>query len=60
MNRLLDTEEASAMLGVKKSWIEQRRMRNEGPPFVRIGRLIKYRECDLEAYVERNLVRENA
>ena len=34
--------EAAKILKVSESWLAKARMRSEGPPFVRIGRCIRY------------------
>jgi len=35
--KFLNTRETASMFGFKKSWLEQRRHRGEGPPFYRLG-----------------------
>ena len=60
-NVLTETE-AAAYIGVAA--ITLRRQRSEGPrenrlplvPFVRVGRNIRYRKRDLDAFLERHLV----
>ena len=39
---LLTPKEAVAILKVSLSWLAKARMRGEGPPFVRIGRCVRY------------------
>ena len=39
---LLEPKEAAAILKVSLSWLAKARMRDEGPPFIRIGRCIRY------------------
>jgi hypothetical protein len=39
---LLEPREAGAILKVSLSWLAKARMRGEGPPFIRIGRCIRY------------------
>ncbi len=39
---LLEPREAAAILKVSLSWLAKARMRDEGPPFIRIGRCIRY------------------
>lgn len=57
MDRLLTVREASAALGVSKSWLDQRRARKEAPAYIKIGSCVKYREADLRDFIERNLVK---
>ena len=45
--RLLTPREAADFLRVSPSWLAKARMRGDGPPFVKIGRSIRYRESDL-------------
>ena len=52
-SRLLTPEEAGAMLGIKIQTLSNWRTRKVGPPYVRVGqRLIRYRENDLQAFVD--------
>ena len=46
-DRLLTPKEAANFLRVSQSWLAKARMRGDGPPFVKIGRSIRYRESDL-------------
>lgn len=43
---MLRTEQAAIILDVKKSTLEAWRCRGGGPPFVKYGRAIRYREGD--------------
>ncbi|MGD0310225.1 MAG: helix-turn-helix domain-containing protein [Acidobacteriota bacterium] len=49
-DKLLDLEEASRMLGVKKDWIYSR---TRSLPFiVRLGRKLRYSRCGIEKYIK--------
>lgn len=48
--RLLETVHAADELGLSPRTLEGWRRRGEGPPFLRIGRRVKYRIEDIEAY----------
>lgn len=53
IQRLLTTEQAASLLGLKPSTLETWRSRGGGPPFVRVGkRAARYRVEDLHAYIE--------
>ena len=39
---VLTAKEAAARLRVSLSWLAKSRMRGDGPPYVRIGRSIRY------------------
>lgn len=56
MEPLLDIEGAAAILGVNRSWLDCRRVKGEGPAFVRIGGKIKYRREDLADFIAKNRV----
>lgn len=43
----LDTKQAAALLGVSVKGLEGLRARGTGPPFLRVGRHIRYRRADL-------------
>ena len=49
----LSTEEAAAYTGYSPEWFEQRRVKGDGPPFLRVpgGRLIKYARHQLDAWM---------
>ncbi|MDH4242066.1 MAG: helix-turn-helix domain-containing protein [Phycisphaerae bacterium] len=54
---LITTIELAEILGIKAGTLEKSRCTGAlGIPFVRIGRLIRYRVCDVEAYLASNLV----
>jgi predicted DNA-binding transcriptional regulator AlpA len=44
---LLTQEEVAARLKVSESWLAKRRMHGDGPPYVPIGRSIRYLEADV-------------
>lgn len=50
-NIAVDERGASALIGVPVSSLQKMRMRGDGPPFVKIGQRVRYRPCDLQAYV---------
>jgi excisionase family DNA binding protein len=54
---LLTRKEAAAYLGVKEHSLAVWACTKRYPlPFVRIGRLVKYRKSDLDAFIVRNTV----
>jgi len=44
---LLRAKEAATLLKVSLSWLAKARMRGDGPPYIRIGRSIRYAEAAL-------------
>lgn len=43
--------QASRYIRMSVPWLRQQRMRGRGPAYVRIGRSIRYRLSDLDAYL---------
>ena len=48
---VLTTPEAAAYLNVQPSTLEQWRWNGRGPDFVKLGRSVRYRQADLEAFL---------
>lgn len=48
----LDTIEAAHHLGLQKTTLEAWRCRGEGPRFVKLGRAVRYRQADLDSWIE--------
>jgi predicted DNA-binding transcriptional regulator AlpA len=46
-NVLLTPKETAARLKLSTSWLAKARMRGDGPPYIRIGRSIRYTEAAL-------------
>jgi excisionase family DNA binding protein len=55
LDRLLTVEELADYLGVPFATIYAWRYRGEGPPGFRVGRHIRYRPTDVEAWIEHQL-----
>lgn len=53
-NRLLNMDEASELLGIKKSTLYQMVMRRE-ITHVKVGKLNRFRPEDLQAFINENL-----
>jgi predicted DNA-binding transcriptional regulator AlpA len=45
--QLLTPKEAALSLRVSESWLAKARMRGDGPPYIQVGRSIRYREAAL-------------
>ncbi len=50
-NTLLDEKRLCAELGISPVTATKWRRRADGPPFVKIGRLVRYRRADLDAWI---------
>jgi excisionase family DNA binding protein len=48
---LLTPKEAAQLLKVSLSWLAKARMRGDGPPFIKIGKSIRYSEAALLQWV---------
>ncbi len=51
-DRLIGEKEVAAYLSLGLSTIQQWRLKGKGPRFIRLGRLVRYRESDLRVYIE--------
>ena len=53
---LIDEDAAAAMLGVSVRTLQKARVTGLGcnPPFIKLGRLVRYRPEDIEAFVAAN------
>lgn len=49
---LLTTRQAAEALQVKDTTLEQWRWNGKGPQFIKVGRSVRYRESDIEAFLE--------
>jgi predicted DNA-binding transcriptional regulator AlpA len=50
---LIDSRQLANWFGVSKLWVELGRIKNYGPPFVRLGpKLIRYRKSDVVKWLE--------
>jgi predicted DNA-binding transcriptional regulator AlpA len=45
LSPLLTAKELAARLKLSPSWLAKSRMRGDGPPYIRIGRSIRYTEA---------------
>lgn len=56
-SRLMTRDEVAETYGISKRHLELAPARREGPAFVRIGRSVRYRPGDVEAWLDAQLVR---
>ena len=52
--RLLSTRDVQRILGVSRATLDKMRVRGVGPPFIRVGSLIKYNNQLLQDWIEEN------
>ncbi|SFM54238.1 helix-turn-helix transcriptional regulator [Shimia aestuarii] len=53
--RLLSRVEVEEQYGIPKRYLEIAATRGEGPSIVRIGRLVRYRVCDIQKWLENSV-----
>lgn len=56
VERLIDEQAASERLGCKISTLRKWRLLGSGPAYLKVGRLVRYAEADLAAYLDANRV----
>lgn len=49
---LLDTRQVAELLGIQPQTLELWRQKGDGPIFIKIGRLVRYRLEDVEAFIQ--------
>ena len=52
----LDTVDAGKYLGLSKFTLEKFRVAGTGPRFAKLGGAVRYRRCDLDAWIASKLV----
>lgn len=51
-NKLMDQSEVAEFLGISTKTLEYYRWKKIGPQFLKIGKLARYRKCDVIAYIK--------
>jgi predicted DNA-binding transcriptional regulator AlpA len=52
----VDERDASHLTGFSTSYLRQARMRRVGPPFIKVGRAVRYRVEDLDQFLDSHRV----
>ena len=50
-DKLMTQAEVKEITGLADSTLEQWRLKGKGPKFIKLGRLVRYRTSDLQAYI---------
>lgn len=50
--KLFDTGETAKILGLARQTLDVWRVRGRGPRFIKVGRAVRYRESDLQGYLD--------
>jgi predicted DNA-binding transcriptional regulator AlpA len=51
-NKLLADGEVAHLIGMSKSYLRQSRVKGTGPAFLKLGRSVRYRLEDVEAWLQ--------
>jgi len=54
------TEQAASYLGVSKATLEAWRCRGGGPVFLKLGKAVRYRQADLDSFIESKIRRNTS
>jgi excisionase family DNA binding protein len=57
---ILNPREAANYLGLSTSWLAKLRLTGDGPPFLKLGRQVRYRRADLDAWLNQRLRRSTS
>ena len=57
---ILNTREAAAYTRLGKPTLERFRLTGEGPRYAKLGGAVRYRRCDLDAWLESRLIRSTS
>tara|TARA_R110002074_G_scaffold234473_3_gene406318 strand:- start:1824 stop:2057 length:234 start_codon:yes stop_codon:yes gene_type:complete len=52
---LLHESDVAKKLGVSESWLQKKRVKGDGPKFVKLGRAVRYPEGEVDAFIENNM-----
>lgn len=55
LTELLDTRQVAEIYGLRRGWLEKARLTGEGPKFVKVSALVRYRRADVDAWIAANL-----
>lgn len=50
--KLMTRSDVQETFGISKRFLEMAAFRGDGPPYVKIGRLVRYRPDDLQAWID--------
>ena len=57
---ILDTPEAASYLKLSAVTLERRRIQGDGPPYCKLGKSVRYRRADLDAWLASRLIRSTS
>lgn len=53
---LLNESEVDQQYGLSRPWLRRCRLERRGPRFIKLGRMVRYRRKDIEAYLSLHAV----
>lgn len=56
----LSNREAADYLGLKAATLNKWRVFGDGPPFIKVGHLVRYRKADLDAFLQSRMRRSTS
>lgn len=57
---ILDTPEAASFVKLSAVTMERLRVKGDGPPYCKLGKAVRYRRIDLEAWLASRLIRSTS
>jgi len=54
--KLLDESQTAHYLNMSASFLRKARLKRTSPPYIKIGRVVRYRMSDLQEFVENRIV----
>ncbi len=57
---ILDTLEAASYLKLAAVTLERRRIQGDGPPYLKLGKSVRYRRGDLDVWLASRLIRSTS
>jgi predicted DNA-binding transcriptional regulator AlpA len=60
LSPLLRENEVEQILGVHRGWAAKDRLGNANIPFIKIRRVVRYRESDVRAFIEKSVRRSTS
>lgn len=52
---LLHESQAASILGMSIAWLQRARSYGGGPPYIKFNHAVRYRQSDLEAWIEQRV-----
>ena len=60
MHIVFDQKRLASRLGISTRTLERYRVAGTGPRYVKIGKLVRYLETDVDAWIEQNLAQSTS